>query len=231
MTEKDKIIKTDTKTVNVLNTFFSTIISNLNISEYPLSDSISNNINNDPVLKTILKYKDHSSIKSIEKISKLNSLFKFSDVEKGEIIVNLDVQKSCQDTDIPTKIIKENADIFTDFTHQAIDALSTILFRPIRMLKNISKVYERVMFKKIGDFMENVFSKFQCDFRKGYSKQQCLIVLIEKWKSATDKGKPFGALLTDLSKPFDCLPHELWIAILHAHGFSLAALRFPRLFF
>ena len=42
-------------------------------------------------------------------------------------------------------------------------------------------------------FMENYFSKFQCDFRKGYSLQQCLIALIEKWKSATDKGEPFGA--------------------------------------
>ena len=38
--EKDKIIKTDTKTANVLN-FFSTIISNLNITEYPVSNPIS----------------------------------------------------------------------------------------------------------------------------------------------------------------------------------------------
>ena len=45
--------------------------------------------------------------------------------------------------------------------------------------------------------MEIYFSKFQCGFRKGYSPQQCLIALIEKWKSATDKGEYFGALLTD----------------------------------
>ena len=51
--EKDKYIKTDTKT-NILNTFFSTIINNLNIHEYPFSDSISSKIN-DPVLKFILK--------------------------------------------------------------------------------------------------------------------------------------------------------------------------------
>ena len=74
-------------------------------------DSISNDIN-DPVLKSIPKYKDHPSIKTIEKISKLNSLFRFSNVEKGEIlneIINLDASKSCQDTAVPTKIIKENA--------------------------------------------------------------------------------------------------------------------------
>ena len=73
-------------------------------------------------------------------------------------------------------------------------------YQPISILKNISKLYERVMFKQVGDFMENVFSKFQYGFRKGYSTQQCLIDLMEKWKSATDKGKSFGPLLTDLSR-------------------------------
>ena len=73
--------------------------------------------------------------------------------------------------------------------------------------------------------MENFFSKVQCGFRKGYSTQQCLIASIEKWKSATDKGKSFGALLTALSKAFDCLPHEVLSAKLHDYRFSLAALR------
>ena len=81
------------------------------------------------------------------------------------------------------------------------------------------------MCKQIGDFMKNYSSKFQCGFRKGYNTEQCLIALIEKWKSAIDKGKSFGALLTDLSKAFDCLPLELLIAKLHAYGFTLAALR------
>ena len=81
------------------------------------------------------------------------------------------------------------------------------------------------MFKQTGQYMDPFFSKFQCGFRKGFSTQQCLIAFIEKWKSAVDKGKSFGALLTDLSKVFDCLPHELFIAKLHAYGFSLSALR------
>ena len=51
-------------------------------------------------------------------------------------------------------------------------------YRPkIKNIKNISKVYEKVMCKPIGHFMEKFFSKFQCGFREGYSTQQCLIAL------------------------------------------------------
>ena len=49
--------------------------------------------------------------------------------------------------------------------------------------------------------------------------------MLGKWKSAVDKGKYFGALLTDLSKAFYCISHELTLAKLRAYGFSLRALR------
>ena len=76
-----KRIKSLKLTVRQLFSFFSTIISSLNIPEYAASDLISNDLN-DPVLKSILKYKDNPSIKAIEKIAKPNRLFKFSNVEK-----------------------------------------------------------------------------------------------------------------------------------------------------
>ena len=73
--------------------------------------------------------------------------------------------------------------------------------------------------------MFEFLSKYQRGFRKGYSTQHCLLAMLEKWKSAVDKGKSSGALLTDLSKAFDCLPHELLLAKRHTYGFSIAELR------
>ena len=73
------------------------------------------------------------------------------------------------------------------------------------------------------DYLGNFLSKFQCGFRQGVSAQHCLLAMIEKWKKCVDKGKIFGALLTDLSKAFDCLPRDLIIAKLNAYGFSLSA--------
>ena len=49
--------------------------------------------------------------------------------------------------------------------------------------------------------------------------------MLEKWKRSVDGGKGFGALLTDLSKAFDCLDHELFKAKLKAYSFSLPVLR------
>ena len=71
---------------------------------------------------------------------------------------------------------------------------------------------------------ENALSIFQCGFRKKYSTQHALIAMIEKARKILDKGGTFGALLTDLSKAFDCMTHDLLIAKLHALNFDMNAL-------
>ena len=63
------------------------------------------------------------------------------------------------------------------------------------------------------------------NINRGYNAQHCLITLIEKWKKSVDNGGAFGALLTDLSKAFDFLPHELLIAMLDAYGFDKSSLK------
>ena len=88
----------------------------------------------------------------------------------------------------------------------------------------MSKVYEKCRYKQIENCIENIISNFQCGFRNGFNAQKCLIGMIEKAKRIMHKGGHFSALLTDLSKAFDCLPHDLLIAKLDAYGFKNDAL-------
>ena len=48
--------------------------------------------------------------------------------------------------------------------------------------------------------------------------------MLETWKRSIDKSNVFGALLTDLSKAFDCLDCELLTAKLNPYGFGFPAL-------
>ena len=98
-------------------------------------------------------------------------------------------------------------------------------YRPISVLPNLSKIFENVLHDQISSFFQNIFSKYQTGFRKGFNPQSCLVAMIEKFKKSLDQGGEYAALLTDLSKAFDCLPHDLIIAKLHAYGFDKASLR------
>ena len=75
------------------------------------------------------------------------------------------------------------------------------------------------------NYFNHILSKWQCGFRKGFSTQHCLLVMTEKWRKCLDKGGISGVILTDLSKAFDCILHDLLIAKLAAYGFDYQSLK------
>ena len=82
------------------------------------------------------------------------------------------------------------------------------------------------MYDQMYKYFDKALSKYQCGFRQGYITQQCLLMIVEKWKEALDKGGLGGVLLTDLSKVFDCIKHDLLIAKLAPYGFDSHSLSF-----
>ena len=90
-------------------------VAKLNIPKY--EDLSVNNANSeDPLEDLITKYKDNPSIGAILDKSP-NTSFSLKTTSKKDMekeILNLNVAKASQDSDIPTRIIKKNSDIFSD---------------------------------------------------------------------------------------------------------------------
>ena len=93
-------------------------------------------------------------------------------------------------------------------------------YRPISVIGTFSKILERYIQNKINDHIESFLSIFISAYRKKYSSHHVLMRLIENWKFQMDNKKFVGAVLMDLSKAFDCIPHDLLIAKMHAYGFD-----------
>ena len=75
-------------------------------------------------------------------------------------------------------------------------------YRPISVLSFFSKVFERVMYNHIIDFIEslNVLYKYQFGFRHKHSTQQAIITLVNKITSSLDTGDLMIGVFLDLKK-------------------------------
>ena len=107
------------------------------------------------------------------------SLLQIAKEEMFRDILNLSVSKARQGTDIPSKIVKENADNFASTLHSSFnrsvinsefpsvlkqdnitpvfkkgERYSTDNYRPVSILTNVSKIFEQWMFRKINEYMD-----------------------------------------------------------------------------
>ena len=65
--ENNELIKSDSKTAETLNNFFSNIVQNLNIARYTIEEPFIENIQ-DPTLKAILKYRNQALLQFVTNI-------------------------------------------------------------------------------------------------------------------------------------------------------------------
>ena len=109
-------------------------------------------------------------------------------------IMNLNSNKAKQfcDSYLPkiTKIINEG---FTEGTFPSelklaevtavfknLDCMNKENYRPVSLLSHISKVFERILYNQLHDFMKDKLCNILTVFRKGHGMQHFLLIVTEK---------------------------------------------------
>ena len=108
--------------------------------------------------------------------------------------------------------------------HKCDDRTNKNNYMPISMLPLVSKVFERILHKQIGYFINEELFPYVCGYRKGYNTQYALMALLEEWKRTSDSQGYAVTVIMDLSKAFDTVNYELLLPKLHAYGFDQSAL-------
>ena len=209
---------------------------------------------NSDLIDDILEYyKNHDSIREIETMN-IDQVFKIplathEDIIK--IISKLDVSKASGVDNISAKLVKSAAEVISQplctilnhcvqkgkFPEAMKIARITPLYkkgtrlekecyRPVSILPCFSKIFERYILNSMLSHVNVILSDKISAYRQGYSCQHVLLKLTDEWRRHLDQNKIVGAVLMDLSKAFDCLPHELLIAKLASYGFDKNSLEF-----
>ena len=229
LVENDKIVNNTKDICDTFNTFFV-------------------NVANDIGKDVIFDGNSHPSILKIKNNTQHNTLFDFkpTDVDTiHKLVSKINIKKATGVEQISSKLLRAGAPVLNKHIttlvnntiktsvfptrlkeaqvvplHKKNDPLDKKNYRPVSILPTISKVYEMVLSDQLTDLFENIFHTFLCAFRKGHGCQTTLLRLLEDWKTALDENQYVAAILMDLSKAFDCLPHDILLCKLSAYGLS-----------
>ena len=97
-------------------------------------------------------------------------------------------------------------------------------YRPASVLPLLSKVFEKLLHDQLREYLEKYLNTLLSGFRKAHSTQYALFKLLQACQEESDKSGFVGKILMDLSKAYDCLPHDLLVAKFEAHGIDKTGL-------
>ena len=104
--------------------------------------------------------------------------------------------------------------------HKGGSTLEVNNFRPISLLSIFDKIIEKLMHKRLYDFLDehDILYNHQFGFRKFYSTAYSLIEITEKIKETVDNGKYGCGIFIDLKKAFDTVNHKILLTKLEHYG-------------
>jgi exonuclease III len=238
----DNLVTDPLDVCNIFNKYFTNVAKSIGFED----TTTYGNINSNSIHNIIYSFRNHPSILEIKK-QNISTSFEFpfaTETEVKKIILKLNLKKSMGYDFISPKVLKISAPfitpIITDMINHCIrhcifpsdlkfaevssilkksDRLNKANYRPISILIILSKVFEKIFSCRMNKYFANIFSPYLSAYRQKFNCEQVLVKFISLWKKALDNNNYFGAVMMDLSKAFDCLPHNLIIAKLYAYGF------------
>jgi hypothetical protein len=94
-------------------------------------------------------------------------------------------------------------------------------YRPISILNNFAKVFERIIYSSIFRQVRHVISDKQHGFLPGRSTTTNLMVLTNELSSVLDKGGQMDVIYMDFTKAFDTVSHAVLLEKLNKIGFNM----------
>ena len=104
--------------------------------------------------------------------------------------------------------------------HKKGDKLDCNNYRPISLLSNISKIFEKYMHTRLTNFLRinKLWFSYQLGFNNGYSLNHALTNSTEMIRKALDEDKFACGVFIDLQKAFDTVHHDILLSKLNHYG-------------
>ena len=249
LSENGELTLKNKEIANIFNDHFRSTAENLGLDHCD-DHSLSPTKNSDSIENIIKRYKNHASIRNIKANYNSVCIFFFQPVCVDDVKAVIQDLKNNKlvGGEIPIQILKESEFTFETLTNcinnsietgyyldslkeanitpifKKDDPLDKSNYRPVSILPLISKVFERLIYNQLSEYTESFLNHISCGFRKTHSTQNALFKLLHTWQKELDNGGFVGTILMDLSKAYDCIPHELLIAKLKSYGIDNGSL-------